>query len=218
MIGDMQDMIARMKAVLPRGWFADSTPVLDGLLTGMSEAWTWIYQQVQVVRAQARIATANGLFLDIIASDFFGAALQRLPSETDDALRTRIQREMFRPRATRDAVIAVVQDITGQRPLVFEPARPADVGGYVVAGGYSVTGGWGNLGLPFQCFITAYRPLGAGIASVAGWATPSGGYGIGSIEYVSLSMIQGPVTDDAIFRAIAAVLPAATVGWTRITN
>jgi hypothetical protein len=31
-------------------------------------------------------------------------------------------------------------------------------------------------------------------------------------------MVQGQVTDDDIYTAVAAVLPVAAIGWTRITN
>jgi hypothetical protein len=83
---------------------------------------------------------------------------------------------------------------------------------------YGVAGGWGNLDLPFQCFVTAYRPTGSGIAVVAGWGEPSGAYGQGAIEYASLAMVQGQITDADIYAAVADVLPVATIGWTRITN
>ena len=47
---------------------------------------------------------------------------------------------------------------------------------------------------------------------------PAGGYGEGTIEYASLEMVQGQVTDDDIYAAVADVLPVAAIGWTRITN
>jgi hypothetical protein len=131
---------------------------------------------------------------------------------------------LLRERGTRGAVIAVLQDLTGRTPVVFEPALPSDTGGYASAAGagggvgYGVAGGWGNLTLPFQAFITAYRPVGSGIAVVAGWGAPVGGYGRGVVEYASLEMVQGQVTDSDIYSAVADVLPVTGVGWTRITN
>jgi hypothetical protein len=74
------------------------------------------------------------------------------------------------------------------------------------------------LALPFQCFVTAHRPLGSGIAVVSGWGASAGGYGRGAIEYASLEMVQGQVTDGDIYKAVADVLPVATIAWTRITN
>ena len=176
MTGDQQDMLARLRTVLPTRWFPDSAPVLDGLLSGLASGWSWAYQQLQYVKAQTRIATATDIWLDIIAQ-----RLLRQPAGTDGqdkatrAFRSRIQRELFRERGTRGAIVAVLQDLTGRAPLVFEPARSTDTGGYgSLAGagggvGYGRAGGWGSLTLPFQCFITAYRPVGSGIATVSGW-------------------------------------------------
>ena len=45
-----------------------------------------------------------------------------------------------------------------------------------------------------------------------------GGYGRGAIEYASLEMVQGQVTDADIYAAVANVFPVAVVGWTRITS
>jgi hypothetical protein len=53
---------------------------------------------------------------------------------------------------------------------------------------------------------------------VFGWGTPAGGYGQGTIEYASLAMVQGQLTDADIYAAVADALPVAAIGWTRITN
>ncbi len=217
-------MLARLRAVLPARWFPDSAPVLDGLLNGLASGWSFAYQQLQYVKAQTRIATATDIWLDIIALDFFGNRLVRRAAQSDDAFRSDIQRELFRERGTRAAIVSVLLDLTGRAPVVFEPARSSDTGGYAsLAGagggvGYGGAGGWGNLTLPFQCFVTAYRPLGSGIATVCGWGESGGGYGQGAIEYASLAMVQGQVTDTDIYAAVAGVLPVAAIAWTRITN
>jgi hypothetical protein len=224
MTGDQQDMLARLRAVLPTRWFPDDAPVLDGLLTGLASGWSWAHDLLQYIKAQTRIGTASDIWLDIVAQDFFGHRLARRSGQNDDAFRHRIRRELLRERGTRGAVIAVLQDLTGRTPVVFEPALPSDTGGYASAAGagggvgYGVAGGWGNLTLPFQAFITAYRPVGSGIAVVAGWGAPVGGYGRGVVEYASLEMVQGQVTDSDIYSAVADVLPVTGVGWTRITN
>jgi hypothetical protein len=224
MTGDQQDMMDRLRTVLPTRWFPDSAPVLEGLLSGLAAGWCWAYQQLQYVKAQTRIATATDVWLDIIANDYFGNRLARQTGQSDGAFRSRIQRELFRERGTRGAIIAVLQDLTGRAPLVFEPARTTDTGGYASltgAGGgvgYCRAGGWGSLTVPFQCFITAYRPVGSGIATISGWGGSAGGYGRGAIEYASLDMVQGQVTDADIYTAVAGVLPVAVIGWTRITS
>jgi hypothetical protein len=217
-IGDRPDMLRRIKAVLPARWFADTSPVLDGVLSGLAAGWAWLYGLLDFVIAQTRIATATGVWLDMIARDCFGARLFRRGAQADDAFRTRIQRELLRERGTRGAISAVLQDLTGRPPVIFEPARAADTGAYGLATGYGMAGAWGSLNLPYQCFVTAFRPHGNGIAQISGWGAPAGGYGRGALEYASLDMVQGQVTDEDINAAIAGVLPVATVAWTRITN
>lgn len=223
MVGDRQDIVARLKAVLPSGWFPDSTPVLDAILGGLAAGWSSIYTALQYARNQTRLATASDIWLDIIAEDFFGARLSR-NGQGDALLRVRIQHEILRSRGTRAAVSSVLTDLTGRAPAIFEPFRPADTGAWGsgrVAGsgiGYGTAGGWGSLSLPYQCFVTAYRPNGSGIANVTGWTKPAGGYGVGAIEYGNASMSQAQVTDSDILCAIASVMPVAAVAWTRISN
>ena len=224
MIGDQQDVLSRLRATLPTRWFPDDAPILTGLLSGLASAWSWIYDLLQYVKAQTRIETATDVWLDIIAQDYFGSRVTRRAGQSDGEFRNRVRRELFRERGTREAIISVLQDLTGRAPHVFEPGRTMDTGGYRAlhgAGGgvaYGVAGGWGSLDLPFQCFISAYRPTGSGIAMVSGWCRPSGAYCEGAIEYASLAMVQGQITDSDIYTAVADVMPAATIGWTRITN
>jgi hypothetical protein len=217
-------MDGRLRAVLPTRWFPDVSPVLDSLLSGLARGWSSIYDLLQYVKAQTRTGTASDIWLDIIALDFFSGRVVRQPNQSDDSFRITITREIFRERGTRAAIVSALQDLTGQAPIVFEPARTSDTGGYTSLRGhgggvgYGVAGGWGNLGLPFQCFVTAYRPASSGIATVSGWCDPAGGYCQGALEYADLGMIQGQVTDDAIYQAIADVLPVAAIAWTSIVN
>ena len=223
-MSDTQNIISRLKAALPTRWFADSSPVLDGLLSGLGWGWRWLLELLGFVREQTRISTASGTWLDIIAQDFFGLRLSRRADESDDAFRHRIQLELLRERGTRSSIVAVLRNVTGRTPAIFEPARTTDTGGYGSLGGaggglaYGSAGGWGSLDLPFQCFVTAYRPHGSGIAAVAGWGSLAGGYGQGAIEYGNLNMVTGPVTDADIFAAIASVLPVNAIAWTQISN
>lgn len=86
--------------------------------------------------------------------------------------------------------------------------------------GYGVAGGYGSLLLPYQAFVTAFRPRSnVGIANVAGYGISTGGYSQASqAEYASMTMVSGGVTDSDIFAAIDAVKPAGTIVWTRISN
>jgi len=224
MTGDQKDMVQRLKAVLPSRWFSDVSPILDGLLSGLSSGWAWLYGLVLFAQAQTRIGTASGIWLDMIAEDYFGARLRRRSGQTDDGFRHRIQVELLRERGTRAAITSVLQDLTGRTPVIFEPARTTDTGGYgnqAGAGGnlgYGTAGAWGSLAMPFQVFVTAYRPQSAGISSVTGWGSGAGGYGRGALEYRSLDMIAGQVTDADIFAAVSDVLPVTATAWTQIGN
>jgi hypothetical protein len=224
MTGDQADFLQRLRAVLPGRWFPDVAPVLESLLSGLASGWTLIYGSLQFVRAQTRIATASGVWLDIIGLDFFGLSLSRRPDEGDASYRRRIQLELFRERGTRAAVTSVLGDLTGRSPVIFEPARTTDTGGYgsAAAAGtglsYGLAGGWGSLQLPFQSFVTAYRPVGSGIALVSGWGQGAGGYGVGSIEYGNLDMIEGQVTDADVMAAVASVVSVASTAWVAIGN
>jgi len=216
--GSPADMLFRLKAVLPTRWFADETPVLDAVLSGFAATAAALYGLLAGVRAQARVATASGAFLDMIAADYFGPRLQRRFGQGDAAWRSRILAEMRRDRATRTALVSMLTDLTGRTPVVFEPARPADTGAWNLVNGYGVAGGWGSLLLPYQVFVTAYRPLGVGIATVSGWGSGAGGYGAGAIEYAGAAMLAGQVTDADIAASAAGVMPAASIAWLKITN
>ena len=177
-IGDQNDIAGRIRSALPARWFpltapgaASATPVLDGVLAGLGSVWSWLYGMIAYAGLQARLATATDVWLDLIALDFFGLRVQRLNPESDAQFSARIKAEILRPRATRAAVAQAITDLTGRAPVIFEPARPADTGGYTIGGvGYGAGGGYGDLQLPFQAFITAYRPHGGGVANVAGYS------------------------------------------------
>ena len=218
MQGDAGDMLARLKSVLPARWHGEANATLDAVLAGLADGWTWLHDMLAAVRAQARIATASGATLDLIAADCFGARIRRRRGQGDSAFRVTILSELLRERATRPALLAALHDLTGRDATVFEPRRPADTGGWGVACGYGAGGGWGSLALPYQCFVTARRPQGSGIARLNGWGGGAGGWGGGSVAWASLAMIEGQVTDADIHAAVAAVMPAAAIAWVRIDD
>jgi hypothetical protein len=232
MTGDTADMVARIKSVLPPTWFPDSgSPVLDGLINGLASGLAQSYALLAYVKQQSRIATASGVWLDIIAGDFFPGFIVRRTAESDTSLRNRINLEMFRRKGTRPAMVQTLTDLTGRAPVIFEPNNTGDTGGYGTGGtmGYGVSGGYGSLLLPFQVFVTALRPLGTGIPTVAAYASEAGstltapggypgGYGAGAVEYGSLAFVATDVADTDILNALNDVRPAATVAWVRITS
>lgn len=224
MTGDQADFVRRLRAALPARWFPDDASVLDVVLNGLAATSSWLYALIQYAKRQARIISAQGVWLDIVSTDFFAPGrMTRLLNETDAAFSTRIRKEILRERATRAGVSQAVADLTGITPRIFEPRNTSDTGGYNVGGvGYGAGGGYGDLLLPFQYFVIAFRPAGGGVANVAGYGnlrigvtSAPGGYGAGAIEYATPAMIAGAVTDQQIYDTISASTPVATIAWTR---
>lgn len=216
--GDKQDFVFRIKAVLPK-WFGDDSPVLDALINGFAFVAEHIYELFQYAKLQTRIKTATDGWLDMISADFFGNKLPRKANQSDASFRARIIANMFRERGTRNSIIKVLEDLTGRTPLVFEPLRGTDTGGYNLAKGYGF-GAYGSVVVgPFQGWVTAFRPLGSGIPMVAGYGISTGGYSQPSrAEYASLDMIQLSISDADIYEAVESVKPAGTVAWVQISN
>lgn len=224
MIGDIEDFVRRMRVALPNGWFDSQAPVLQSLLRALATPWAGLYEAAQYAARQTRIATASDTWLDMIAGDFFGRRMRRSQGQSDETYRTAIQSEILRERATRSGVARVILDLTGRSPTLFEPGHCGDTGAYgacssapqtqVLGFAYCCTGAWGSMNHPFQIFITAFRPVRVHGENGCGWG--DGGYNLGRSAYVDSTVIQGAVTDADIHVAIARVLPACTVAWTRI--
>ena len=219
--GDRSDFAARLGALIPHGWFANGlSPLRDALLQGIASGLSFAFSLLVYVRAQTRIATASDGFVDMIAGDFFGDALRRQAGQTDASFRAVIIANLFRERGTRAAVSALLMQLTGRAPLIFEPTRPADTGAYGGPTlGYGVAGGYGSLLLPYQAFVTAYRPEGFGVPSVAGYGISTGGYSTPSqASYVSIYAATGALADNDIYAAIESMRPVGTQIWVRLTS
>ena len=221
MVGDSNDMLTRIKSLLPRGWFVGSTPVLDALLSGFAWSLSLIYSLIQYANLQTRIATATDGFLDLISYDFFGNNLPRKMQEMDSAFRARILATLLREKVTRNGMIEALVNLTGRTPLIFEPARPLDSGTWNSPGtGWSTGAGkWGSLGLRAQVFITAYRPSSSGIPNIAGWNASAAGWSTpGQQKWSSRTQVQGAVTDADIYALIAATVAEGVTAWVRISD
>lgn len=219
-VGDRADMVKRLKALLPNGWFSDSTPVLDAVLNGIGWALSSVYSLISYARLQTRIATATDGFLDLISFDYFGTNLPRKTSETDITFRARISSELLLERATRAGVIKVLQALTGRTPIIFEPTRALDTGGLNTPSmGLNVAGGLGTYSMPCQAFVFAFRTLGQGVPNIAGLGTPTGA--LNTASYAALinpSMVTGAVSDADIYSAADSAKAAGTGLWMAISN
>jgi hypothetical protein len=222
MIGDTNDFIARLKRVLPDGWFSDSTPVLDTILRALSTAWATLYSLLAYTRRQARISSATGFWLDLIARDYLGSTLLRSIGESDTSFVSRIKVELIRERTTRSALNERLRDLTGTAPRIFEPANCNDTGAYGAGAGgglaYVVAGGWGSLALPFTAFITITIPPLSAASSSAGWNSDPGAYNVGQLGYSSASAATRQLGTEDVSAAITSVLPLAATAWVNITD
>jgi hypothetical protein len=218
MTGDTNDMLGRIKQVLPARWFSDITPILDALLTGLASAWSGLYALLGYVQAQSRIATATGIFLDLASADYLGDALPRRAAEVDAVYSQRIRDNLLKPRATRAGLVQTLTNLTGRVPVVFEPLNATDTGGYNVNLGYNTAGGYGSLNLPYQFLLTAYRPNNTPISNAGGYGVGPGGYNNAPMFYADTAEFAGTVSDSEIYATIAAVLPTSSIAWTQISN
>lgn len=216
--GTENDIAARLKALLPNGWFTPgASALLDGMVAGIANVLAFIYSIFAYLRLQTRISTATDGFLDLIAGDYFGSTLYRTANQSDDSFRARIIASILRERATRNGVISLLEQLTGFTPIVFEPQRPLDTGVYGGPGlAYGLAGGYGSLVRTYQSFVTVFRPKGQGVPDVAGYGVSTGAYSTASrLEYATRSMIQG-LTDADLYAAVNSVRPAGYTIWVRI--
>ena len=72
MVGNLADFVCRLRAVLPKRWFAGQSPNLQSVLTGMATPWVWLYSVINYVIGQTRLLTATEDWLDLISNDYFG--------------------------------------------------------------------------------------------------------------------------------------------------
>jgi hypothetical protein len=220
-----QDIFDRIKVVLPTRWFGEDTPLLDSVLNSLAAGWIGLFDFLDFVQMQTRISTATDGWLDLIAEDFFGHRITRRQGEADDAFRVRISRDLLQDKCTRKAIFDLLLDLTGRPPVIFEPSNPGDTGCYssllrVGTGmaGYGASGGWGNLNMPFQAFVTAFRPEVPGIGLVNGWGGDIGGYGSGFSAYVDLEANSSTPGDFEMYQSVSAISAAGTIIWMSIRS
>ena len=223
--GSSSDIVSRVRKLIPRGWFQWGAPIRDAILGGLSDSSAWLYNFIGYARAQTRLATAYGIWLDILAYDFLGRTLTRGGSP-DATFRALIQATILQERVTRKGMIAAVTTLTGHAPWVFEPWNTFDTGAYSspnVGGskygsmGYGIgQGGYGNMNLPGQAFMKVTRSASSGVPGVGGYGNNIGGYGSGSVEYAGPQIALGGVTNDMINRLISLTKPTGSTMWVAV--
>jgi hypothetical protein len=222
--GSSDDIVDRLYRVLPRRWFAWTAPYRDAVLGGISDSASWCYGLIGYAKAQTRIATAYGIWLDILCYDFLGLNLTR-NGTPDDVFRSVIKATILQERVTREGMIAAVTQLTGATPWIFEPWNTYDTGGYSGQNqkcgsfGYgSGQGAYGNMKLHNQIFMKVYRGFPGGVPNVSGYGKPAGGYGQGSIAYVGANSQQVGLTQAQILQVINLTKPVGTTVWVQFPD
>jgi hypothetical protein len=137
--GDPGDIRARLKSVLPAGWFeeagatsgtsASPTPILDAMLAGFGAVLSWAWGLLSYARAQTRLGTASDGWLELAAQDYFGEGnFPRFAGESDPAYAARILANLLPQADTRAALSAAIAAVTGRAPRITELWRPLDTG------------------------------------------------------------------------------------------
>jgi hypothetical protein len=224
MTGDPTDIFTRLKSYLPP-WFGGApTPVLDSLIGGLAWALSQLYNFYAYAKLQTRILTATGFWLDLVAQDYFGPWIVRNPGQADAAFRAYIIANLFRAHATRPSMVSLLEEITGQTPIIFEPWRPADTGAYgaPLSLGYAGVARAGSIAVPYACMIQAFRPQSQGALAGSAFAnapTWSGYHQPLAHGYADSLTIGAVSVDDAdVERAIDFNKVAGTVPWTALTS
>lgn len=212
--GSQSDIFSRLRGSLPASWFPEPAPVADALLNAPAWALSSNYAQIAYAKLQTRIATATDMWLDVISNDFFNGTLPRAANEGDGAFRARIQANLFVKGPTRGNMKAVLTLLTGRAPTIVEPSNPNDTGALDTTTLYWDAAGCMGDALPYQSFVTAYRPIGSA-QDIGEWDTYRSAWdAYGGWSDLSVSGL----TDAAIIAAVEATRPLGYIVWLRIAN
>jgi hypothetical protein len=221
-VGDANDILSRIRHVTARRWWNFTSPIRDAVVGGLGNGAAWCYSWITYAKLQSRLATATGVWLDLISFDFLGRDLPRngLP---DSTFRTLIDAHILQERVTRKGMTQVLTALLGMPPKIIEPWNPGDCGAYGYGTfAYGKAGCWGSMQLPGQVFMQISRApqVGAGVPNVAGYKKPGntssmglGGYGQGQIQYIGVQVGVLGVTDAVIEAAIKSTKPTGVICW-----
>jgi len=172
--GDQDDFISRLLSLLPTGWFPSEASRLNAVLQGPAASLSAAFAMLSFVKAQTRVQTASGSFLDLISEGYFGGDLPRLQYESDAGYADRIEYNLTAPRGTHDGMVQMLQQLTGNTPIIFQPNLAANCMCLATLGNPHAAGGGGKLGdiaggsyqAPYASFGNSFgsagsvRPLG----------------------------------------------------------
>jgi len=222
--GSSDDITGRVKRVIPNRWFSYIAPYRDAVIGGLADIASRLYGLISYARAQTRLASAYGLWLDIFAYDYLQTFLVR-NNLGDDAFRLLIQATILKERVTRAGMSSALVAMTGNTPRIFEPWNTYDTGAYSssLPGGFKCgqfgygvgRGGYGNMNLPAQVFIDVTRGSPSGLPNVGGYGNVVAGWGTGAIEYLGSLVALTGITDGLIYQLINKTKPTGLITWVR---
>jgi hypothetical protein len=236
--GDVNDIVYRLRANAPP-WFPNqgSAPVVDGILTGIATLLSYVYQLIQYARAQSRIRTSSGGWIDLIAWDFLGSRFTRLPGESDTAFLGRLLPELVRRRVTRTAIQQALVQLTGYPVRIIEPAQLTDVGFWKTRGSapapvsfYRVDTApnparWSSRGLRCMFFIECVLPLTASFGNnpMPAWGQYTGTFFLrgtsgarsGPSAQISRGDFSSTGGSEAVYSLISAMRAAGITCWVK---
>lgn len=214
--GSADDIVQRVKVLLPKRWWSFVAPIRDAILGGIADLSSWSYSLIVYAKLQSRVAWATDIWLDIISRDYFGNTLPRKTNESDAVFRLRIQKELIRERVTRKGMITAIEDLTGLSAVIFEPWNTGDTGAWDNGTfALDIAGGWGDY-LPAQSFLNVTPPGLQGIVGIGGWDTGYLAWDGGIGMWADMSLIVGSVTTQDIYDTINKTRPTGSIVWTQL--
>ena len=128
----------RILKLYPNNWTSDAAKMAGGVLFSLFESggdeFNFLENGLDWVLNACRIATAEDIALDNIATDYFGSiaafepTVVRQPGESDDSFRARIYANLLQSGGTRADISRVVELLTGEVPRICEPWNLMDNG------------------------------------------------------------------------------------------
>ena len=195
------------------GYTSAVAPVLTAVLSGPAAALSRIYGLIQFVRAQMRLVSSRGGWIDLWAYDFFGNWLRRRATEGDAPFITRIEQNLLAPLVTRQAMIEALTNLTGEAPTIFEAFNTGDAGCYDAAATAYGIARYGSLLMPAQVLINVNRPPASLAGPIPAYGAPYGGYGVGIAFYFPEAEFPGVAQDAEILATINRTKAAGVVCW-----
>lgn len=170
----------RLATLFPRGWAGDDA-VQSGnvyaLFLSAGNEISGMLEEIQYAALAQRMQTETSPELDLASIDFFGTALPRPSGMSDTAFDALIVSNLFKAAATRAAISAAIQELTGVTPRMMEPWNIFDTGVWGRTSYWNVDSSdyparWGNGGLRYQGFIEtapAQVPVFGANVPILGW-------------------------------------------------